>query len=389
MSKPKTVVLLVTIEETALAFYGGYVRFLKDRGWRVLVGANSPSGRLKAWAQSEGAKAVHIPWKRNPDPLSDLVNLVRTWRLLRGIRPDAVVAATPKAGLIGMLAASLARVPVRIYQLWGLRLETTGGLARKVLAALERVSIACSTQCVANSRSLAARTTELGLAGRREIVVLGAGSSHGVNTDRYRPGLTLPMSRDTEVFLEDSPADLTAVFVGRLHPDKGIDTLVEALRMCLDRDLRVRTLVVGGAEGAEVETYLSDLPDGLVHLVGHVEDVRPYILAADVLCLPSLREGFPNVVLEAAALGVPAVVSDATGVVDSVVDGQTGVLFPTGDAPALADALTRLAEDRDYRRRLGESARRRTEDEFDQPRIWGLQADNLERQVRLRRGADA
>ena len=121
----KTVVLFVTAESTALTFYRGYLSYLADRGWNVVIGANSSSGRLRMMAEEEGARFIHVDWKREPALFSDIYWLFKVAWILRKLRPNAVVSATPKAGLIGTLAAILARVPVRIYQLWGLRLETT------------------------------------------------------------------------------------------------------------------------------------------------------------------------------------------------------------------------------------------------------------------------
>lgn len=374
----KVVAILVTSEDTALAFLSGYVRFLVGRGWRVIVGANSPTGQLVEMANSVGAEALHVAWEREPAPLSDAQALWHLTGQLRTMRPDLVVTATPKAGLIGTLAAFMAGVRPRVYQLWGLRLETSTGAVRVILGILEWLSIRISTVCVANSQSLARRAEELRLAPKGSIKVLGRGSSHGVNVDYFSPDAEVTLDPETHAFLSGHAADLTVVFVGRLHPDKGIDTLLRALAVCAGQGTAVRTIIVGPDEGFDPNRYIAGLPQDRIHLTGNVSDVRPYVLACDVLCLPSLREGFPNVVLEAAALGKPAVVSDATGVVDSVIDGETGRLFPTGDAHALAARFIELAADPSSVSHMGAAARSWATHNFPQEHIWDLQATLLD-----------
>ena len=379
------VAILVTSEDTAVAFLPGYMEFLAQRGWRVIVGANSPTGQLFEMARDAGAEAFHIGWERDPAPLSDLRALWKLTIRLRKARPDVVVTATPKAGFVGTLAGFIAGVRLRVYQLWGLRMETSTGLLRSILAVLEWFSIRLSTECVANSTSLSARTEALGLARKGSIQVLGEGSSHGVDVEYFRSAETgnrvLPLDPATRAFLTENPAELTVVFVGRLHPDKGIDTLLAALAACARRGTgspAVRAVIVGGDEGFAPGQYANDLPPGVIHLTGNVRDVRPYVLSADVLCLPSLREGFPNVVLEAAAMGVPSVVSDATGCIDSVKDGITGRQFPTGDAEALGAIFCALAASPLEISRMGQAARAWAVESFPQERIWDLQASFLE-----------
>lgn len=373
----KKVVLIVTVEESALTFYKNYVRFLRERGWEVTVVANS-SGALETWAATEGATGYHIPYERDPSMAIDLQTLVATIRLLRRIRPDAVVSATPKAGLLGILAAKLIGVPVRIYQLWGLRLETESGLKRKVLESCERATITAATQTVANSFSLARAAETLGLAAPDSIEVLGAGSSHGVDLDRFSRSATGAVDKQTAAFLT-SDSDLTIVFIGRLTPDKGISTLLQATDAARARGFNIRLLLVGPVENRQLAGEVEDVDH--IHRLDAVEDVRPYMTAADVLCLPTLREGFPNVVLEAAALEVPAIVTDATGAIDSVVDGETGWIFPVEDAHALTEVIIGIAEQPAQLRERGTAARAWVEKDFEQVFMFGLQEENIAQQL--------
>ena len=375
----KKVVLIVTVEESALTFYKNYVRFLRERGWEVTVVANS-SGALETWAATEGATGYHIPYERDPSVAIDLQTLVATIRLLRRIRPDAVVSATPKAGLLGTLAAKLAGVPVRIYQVWGLRLETESGLKRKILESCERAAITAATQTVANSFSLARAVETLGLAPPDSIEVLGAGSSHGVDLTRFSRSATGAVDERTAAFLAPD-SDLTIVFIGRLTPDKGIYTLLQATDAARARGLNIRLLLVGAVENRQLAEEVEDVDH--IRRLDDVDDVRPYMTAVDVLCLPTLREGFPNVVLEAAALEVPAIVTDATGAIDSVVDGETGWIFPVEDAHALTEVIIDIAQQPAQLRERGTAARARVEKNFEQVFMFDLQEANIAQQLQL------
>ncbi|HIY23142.1 MAG TPA: glycosyltransferase [Candidatus Brachybacterium merdigallinarum] len=366
---------VVTSPLTAFTFLRGYLAHLAHEGWRVTL-ISSPHPDLKAFATAEGVELCTVPMRRDPAPLNDVLSLVTMYRTLREVRPDAVVYATPKASLLTALTAALARVSIRVYEQWGLRLEGDHGAKRTMLYAMERLTCALSTDIIANSPSLAARIEDLGLAGQRPIRMLGKGSSHGVDTDAYSPSLEqIPLDDATQEFLSGTEG-LTVGFVGRLHPDKGVGALVDALDLCHQRGLSIRGILVGDDEGAvpAARDFSSGAP---LHLTGPVADPRPFIQRFDLLVLMSEREGFPNAVLEAAAMGVPAVVANSTGTRDSVVDGDTGIIVPAGDSRRLAGVLTELAADRSRLERMGASARARAVDDFNQHVVRQLHIDYL------------
>lgn len=372
MTGKRRLCIMVTSPITATTFLKGYLRFLQNDAWEVTLICADGDG-LRQFAEREGTRLRPLAMKREPSPWSDIRSVLTAYRLLRQLQPDVLVYATPKASLVGAVAGALARVPVRVYELWGLRLETSVGLAQRVFQSLEALTARLSTLVIANSRSLAARAVELGVSGGRDIVVLGHGSSHGVDSSFFSPKASMPdpdLEMQTAVRENGTPV---VGFVGRLHPDKGIDTLVEALGICVSRGLKFQLLVVGGDEGADLSQLLEPLQAEIpVHVVGHIPDPRPYLRMMDLLVLPSKREGFPNVVLEAASMEVPAVVSDATGCVDSVVADETGVIEPVGDASSFAAAITRLVEDALLRAEMGSAARQRAMAHFSPPDVWAL-----------------
>lgn len=373
MTEDGSRILLGVTADASVPFLAGAARDLARRGWDVHVVVSGGSN-AEALAASGGVTVHSLPMSRDPDPLRDLLALVRVVALVRRLRPDVVSAATPKAGLLLGLASCACRVPVRVYQLWGLRYETTGGAVRRVLLALEKIAARAATNVVSVSESLRRVAVADGLVSPARITVLGPGSSHGVDVDRFASDAA---DRRAARSARWPSEDLAVVgYVGRLHPDKGIDTLAAGVAELSRRGVRARLLLVGGAEGAE--GALAALADTSweVEVTGHVADVAPWLRLMDVLCLPSRREGFPNVVLEAAAAGVPSVVTPATGTVDAVVDRETGLVAADHDPRALAASLAEVLGDPDLRAQLGMAARGRVRAEFEQSLVWDRYADH-------------
>ncbi|WP_411720183.1 glycosyltransferase, partial [Mycetocola sp.] len=209
----KSVCFIVTAEITATTFYRGYLSYLQQAGWEVSLIASS-NGNLEDFGRTEGIRVVSVPMRREPSPLNDVISLIRLIRVIRRLHPDLVVTATPKAGLLGTVAALVVRVPVRVYQLWGLRFETESGPKRTILKILELCTVKSATQVVANSPSLARRAAQLGLTGRRPAVVLGPGSSHGVDLTYFSPHADVPSVDETTLrFLAHNSDSLVVGFV--------------------------------------------------------------------------------------------------------------------------------------------------------------------------------
>lgn len=364
-----TIFLGVTAD-VSLGLMSGFPEYMAGLGWNVHVGTG-PGPRSDELRATPGIYIHTIAMERDPAPVRDLRALFGWVRVLRSTCPDVVATGTPKAGLLGIMAAWFLRVPHRVYIVRGLRLETTSGALRRVLATIEKLTFALSTHAIAVSPSLRREVISLGLVGEEKVSTLGLGSSNGVDTNRFRPrdpsGLSIVKLRQSLGLTEGVP---TIGFIGRLNKDKGLDMLDSAVRMLVANDVEFQLLVVGGAErinGAEPNDFG---PGVRVVYTGHIADTSEYYALIDILCLPTRREGFPNVVLEAAASAVPTVTTNATGAVDSVIDGDTGFIVDKEDPQALADALARLIHDPILRTSLGERARRWTSEEFDQAIVW-------------------
>ena len=366
-------VLHVVTASMGVTLMRGQLKFLREAGFEVAVAA-APGEELSAIARVEGAQAIEVPLIREIAPFRDFLALVRIFLILRRVRPTIINFGTPKAGLITGLAARLSGVPCRVYTLRGLRVETMTGVKRRLLLLSDWVACACAHQVVCVSESLRQKAVSLGIVELARTVVFGAGSSNGVDVSRFGPEeQRRKQAHELRARLGIPRAAPVVGFVGRFTRDKGMAELIEAFKLLRVRFPDVRLLMIGDFEEGDLpadEIVKRIKTDLNINCTGFIDDAAPYYDVMDVLALPTYREGFPNVVLEAQAAGKPAVVSNATGAVDSVIDGLTGLIVPMGDSWALAAALAKLLEDASLASAMGENGRKRVIAEFQPIRIW-------------------
>ncbi len=322
-------------------------------------------------AADEGIETLAIPIRRQISPVHDLLSLWRLCAALSRLRPQLTEFSTPKAGLLGNVAAWWCGVPVRVYMLRGLRLETLRGIKQRILLAAERIASACAHHVVCNSESLRAKAVDLGLAPAAKVKLIGDGSSHGVDVERFCPG---PDRMRAQLGI---PGPVPVIgFVGRLTRDKGVPELVDAFERMLDRVPSARLLLVGwfdeSEDGLSEELRARIDTHPRILRTGFVQDAAPYYKAMDVMVLPTWREGFPNVVLEAAATGIPVITTLSTGSRDAVVPEVTGLLVPAGYPEAITEAVLRLIRNPDLRHRMGRAARARVIDRYINEYVLGL-----------------
>jgi glycosyltransferase involved in cell wall biosynthesis len=358
----------------ALGFLQGQLQFFQDRGFDVNV--LCPERRKDEWevARPQGVPIIEVPMEREIAPLRDLMSLWRLWRTMLMLRPAVTNVGTPKAGLLGGFAAWLSRVPCRFYTLHGLRFETTKGLRRRLLIYAERLACRFAHRVICVSQSVREGAIASGLTSRERTVVFGSGSCNGVDASRFAATPEL-VRRAAKLRCQlGIPAQAPVVaFVGRLTSDKGIPELMEAFLQLTAQFPDLRLLLVGCFEDEDplpVATRRCVETHPHVIFAGPVQDTAAYYAIADVLVLPSHREGLPTVVLEAQAAGKPVVGASATGIVDLVVDGETGLLFPVRDVPALAEALAKLITDKALASKLGLAGQEQVIRKFQQEQIW-------------------
>jgi glycosyltransferase involved in cell wall biosynthesis len=289
-------------------------------------------------------------------PFADLISLLRLWKLIGQCNPRLVEFSTPKAGLLGTLAAWMRGVPCRVYMLRGLKLERSTGLKRRILLSAERLAATCAHVVLCNSESLRAEALALGITSDAKLLMLGEGSSHGVDGARFSPGTSGIRGQ-----FGISPGAPVVGFVGRLTQDKGLPELIQAFNSIRRAEPSARLLLVGWFDAAE-DALTSGLREQIenhpgIVCTGFVDDPAPYYRAMDVFVLPTWREGFPNAVLEAAASGIPVVTTESTGARDSVVSEVTGLLIPPGYPEAIAEAVLMILRDPERRRRMGRAGR--------------------------------
>lgn len=367
------VLLNIVTDSQSTIFFRGNLSFMKAHGFNVGI-CSSPGKLLNEVSKTEGVDAFELPMEREISPLKDIISLWHLMMLMRRLRPTIVNAGTAKAGLLGMLAAFLTGVPIRIHQQRGLRSETLNGLKRQLLLFTEWLACKCATKVICNSFSLRDITIKLRLADEEKCTVLGAGSSRGVDSVYFSPNENnLQKTRALQEKYNISTTDPVIGFIGRLVRDKGIGELREAFERIQSEFPAVRLILIGPLEagdpiGRECLEWLKKQPN--VIFTGKIDDVVPYYPLFHVLALPSYREGFPNVPLEAAAMQIPVVGFRSTGVVDAVHDGVTGTLVAQGDVDALTKALIRYLNDPTLRLKHGQAGRERVVRDFQPERIW-------------------
>lgn len=375
---PKVLILLTSDISSVLV--RGQLAHLLNEGFRVHAGTavsfQSPA------SFDEGVTVHHLPLVREPSPMRDLRALVATIKLIRHLRPDIINVSTPKAALIGMAAAWLCRVPIRVYTVRGFRFETMSGRRRSIYAWLEKMIMSRAHQVIFNSASLRSTSESLSLIPPQRGLVLGGGSGNGIDLNRFAPSV-LPDRNHVRALLNIPSDDFVIGFVGRLTADKGLDDLVTAF-IALDHQATSSLdssslagncwLVVAGS--LEDGDPLSQATHDILHshprirLLGWVANPSEIYRGFDVLAFPSYREGLPNVPLEAQLCGVPVVGYAATGTVDAVRNGETGILVPVGDKSGLEHALRDVLSDEHLRRRLSTAAPLWVKHNFDQTKIW-------------------
>ena len=365
-------VYVVTHPVTADVLLHGQLAFMQARGFDVTV-VTSPGPELERVRAREGVRAVAVPMERPIRPLRDVASLAALTKALRSLRPHIVNASTPKAGLLGMIAARAIGVPIRIYLLRGLRLETTTGNLRRILSATERIASACADEVVCNSASLLEVAVREGHIPRAKASVIGLGASNGIDPARWvktPERMAEGQARARAAGIADD--EQVIGFVGRFDPDKGIVDLVNAFERVRARRPKTRLMLVGGGLAGDLDPAVVRRVEGAPGVVamGKTNDLAPLYARMDVLAFPSYREGFPNVPLEAASAEVPAVGYRSTGVVDAIADGETGLIVDQRDIAGLATSLERYLVDDTLRAEHGRAARARAIVEFSHDAVW-------------------
>ena len=325
-----------------------------------VVAVSSPGRDLDEVGEREGVRTIAVPMERHISLVKDLKSLWRMWRVLKHEKPDMIHSMTPKAGLMSMMGGWLARVPVRVHTFTGLVWPTSTGLKRLILMATDRLTCACATHIIPEGEGVKNDLLNHNIT-QKPIKVLGYGNIKGIDLQHYNPELFHKRLDD---------AGFTFVFVGRIVRDKGMNELISAFDRLHHEHPETRLVLVGRREDnldpvSQKTLDRIERGDG-IEAVGGQHDVRPFYAEADALVFPSYREGFPNVVIEAGAMGLPSIVTDINGSREIIIDGENGVIIPPQNEQALYQAMKHFVENPDEIRALATSARPLIASRFEQ-----------------------
>ncbi|WP_433628215.1 glycosyltransferase family 4 protein [Chryseobacterium cucumeris] len=342
-----------------------------------IIGVSSPGKELDEVKNEEGIDVIAIDMSRKITPLKDIKSLWSTYKLLKREKPQIVHTHTPKAGIVGMLAARMAKVPHRLHTVAGLPLMEVKGVKRQVLDFVEKLTYTSATKVYPNSKGLSDYIIKHKYTDSYKLKVIGNGSSNGIDTSFFSPEQVSENQKailQKELKIKDT--DFVFIFVGRLVGDKGINELINAFSVLNknENQQRSKLLLVGSLEHELDPLY----PDTLKEIennpdiisVGFQKDVRPYFAISDALVFPSYREGFPNVVMQAGAMELPSIVSDINGCNEIIVENQNGVIVPVKDSERLMEEMEKMILDKDYYQALKMNARLMIENRFEQSVIW-------------------
>lgn len=371
MNKSK-LIRVTTIPESLRVLLKGQLRFM-DFHYQV-IGVCSPGDAAQEVIANEGVPLVYIPMTRVISPFADLGALWAMYRLFKKEKPLIVHSHTPKAGVISMVAAKLAGVPIRLHTVAGLPLLETKGMKRLILNTVERLTAFCATKVYPNSKALCQIMIQERLAPAQKLSVIGAGSSNGIASSYFSKHHFSPeMLAELRNSIGLSSA-FVFIFVGRLVADKGINELVTAFIALHEKGVECQLLLVGPLESEldPLHTTTLELIDQHPHIftTGYQIDVRPYFALADALVFPSYREGFPNAVLQAGAMELPSIVSDINGCNEIIEHGVNGLIVPVKSVQPLFEAMYTMVTDMDLRHKMQANARSSITKRYEQQVIW-------------------
>lgn len=366
-TEKKKVLRVSTIPLSLNLLLKGQLKMLNEE--YEVVAVSSPGEDLKMVEEREGVRVVELPMERRISLFKDIHSLWAMIKLIRKEKPWMVYSLTPKAGLVTMIAGKLCGVPVRVHMFTGLVFPTATGLKRQILMFTDRLTCFCATVVNPEGEGVK-RDLERYHISSKPLTIIGNGNINGLDMEFY--------DRTPEV-LERAKAyqkegTTTYCFVGRIVGDKGINELVSAFKRLHAEHPATRLLLVGPFEdnldpvSEETRNTIETL--SAIEAVGWQSDVRPFLAASDVFVFPSYREGFPNVVMQAGALGLPSIVTDINGSNEIIRNGENGVIIPSKDEEALYQTLKDTLENPDKWKTIAANARESIARRYEQQMLW-------------------
>ncbi|WP_313114986.1 glycosyltransferase family 4 protein [Aequorivita sediminis] len=372
MLKPK-LIRIATVPISLEKLLEGQLEFMQD--YFEVTAISADKEKLYALGEKNNYHTYYIEMTRKITPWQDLKAVVKLYKYLKKESPAIVHTHTPKAGIVGMLAAWLAGVPNRLHTVAGLPLMEAKGAKRIVLNIVEKLTYLFATKIYPNSKGLYDFIVNEKLANPSKLAIIGNGSSNGIDTEYFNPNHYSEKDKiDLRNQLEIPQDNFIYIFVGRLVKDKGINELVEAFSKLLKTNSNISLLLVGPLE-SDLDPLSSETLNAIENTsqivsVGYQPDVRPYLAIANALAFPSYREGFPNVVMQAGAMGLPSIVSDINGCNEIVDQDVNGLIVPPKNAEELFLAMKQIITEDELYARLKSAARQNIVTNYSRKEIW-------------------
>jgi glycosyltransferase involved in cell wall biosynthesis len=366
----KKISIIVTVPLSLETWFKGQPRYLSEHYHIELITSYAQSiERIKTY---ENVTITLVDFTRAINPLKDLKILLTLWRHFRDTKPDMVYSITPKAGLLGMISAWLARVPVRLHLIVGLAYFGSIGKRRFLLKTSEKITYFFATHLYANSLNLPnIIKNELT---SKKVSVIGYGSVNGVDTEFFKDTMTPEEKFTLRNRLNIPNESFLLLYTGRIVTDKGVNELVSAYDTLSNIYPDLHLLLVGDYETHldPIQTHTHELIQNhpRIHAVAFQSDIRPYFCITDVLILPSYREGLPNVLIEGGSCGLPLIATNINGCNEVIIEGENGLLIPPKDIQALIHALQKLLDDPELYHHLKDNARNSIVRRYDQHYYW-------------------
>lgn len=369
----KILIRITTIPISLDKLLSGQLGFMNQ--FYKVIGISSEKEYLEKVGQKENIEVYPIEMTRKITPFKDLIAVYKLFRYFKKQKPFIVHTHTPKAGTVGMIAAKLAGVPNRLHTIAGLPLLEATGNKRKLLNFVEKVTYSCATKIYPNSFGLNDIIIQEKFCNPNKLKVLGNGSTNGIDTSFFNPEkYSQEVVASLKEKLEILPNDFVFIFVGRLVSDKGINELIEAFKKLNQICLHSKLVLVGPLESEldplKPQTLKEIEYNKSIISVGYQNDVRPYFSISNALVFPSYREGFPNVVMQAGAMGLPSIVSDINGCNEIVIEKYNGLIIPVKNANAIFEAMNEMITNKILYADLKEHARKRIVDNYEQKVVW-------------------
>jgi glycosyltransferase involved in cell wall biosynthesis len=376
---------ITTVPVSLAVLIRGQHRYMTQHGFEV-VGVSSSGKALADVNKAEGIRTEVVEMTRTLSPVKDLKSLWQFYRLCKKEKPTIVHSHTPKAGIVGMMGAWLARVPIRLHTVAGMPLMEATGAKRKLLDLVEKMTYAFATKVYPNSQGLYDFIVEGNYAKPKKLHVIANGSSNGIDTSSFSPDT---VTEETKLQLRQELGvkenDFLFVFVGRMVSDKGLNELIAAFPAIHAQHPNAHLLLVGNFEREldpllpQTEEVINNHPN--IHAVGFKSNVKDYFAISDALVFPSYREGFPNVVMQAGAMGLPSIVTDINGCNEIIEEGTNGIIIPPKDAAVLKNAMTEMLENKGLYQHLKSNAREMITSRYEQRIVWEALLEEYKRLI--------